>query len=104
DEITTDAGHLVDYLGTRRRYRAGFSASVERGALTMASTGMSIRVGSVWLPAPRWICPKVTLTERFDDHLAQQHGSVTTTVPGIGRVYQYAGSFDYEVRQDGGSK
>lgn len=104
DEITADAGHLVDYLGTRRRYRAGFVASVERGALTMASTGMCIRVGSAWLPVPRWICPKVTLTERFDEQLAQQHVSVTTTVPAIGRVYEYAGSFDYEMRQDGGSE
>lgn len=101
DEITTDAGHLVDYLGTRRRYRAGFDASVERGELTMESTGMAIRVGSGWLPVPRWISPKVTLTERFDEQLAQQHVSVTTTVPGIGRVYEYAGSFDYELRQDG---
>ena len=104
DEITTDAGHLVDYLGTRRRYRVGFDASVERGALTMASTGMCIRVGSAWLPVPRLICPKVTLTERFDEQLAQQHVSVTTTVPAIGRVYEYAGSFDYEMRQDGGSE
>src|SRR5690606_37019676 len=104
DEITTEAGHLVDYLGTRRRYRAGLVASVERGSLTMTSTGMAVRVGSAWLAVPRWISPRVTLTERFDEQLAQQHVSVTTTVPGLGRVYEYAGSFDYELRQDGGAE
>jgi len=104
DEITTEIGHLVDYLGTRRRYRAAFVASVERGSLTMTSTGMAVRVGSAWLAVPRWISPRVTLTERFDEQLAQQHVSVTTTVPGLGKVYEYAGSFDYELRLDGGAE
>ena len=104
DEITTDASQLVDYLGTRRRYRAGFVASVENGALTMVSTGMAIRVGAAWLRVPRWAAPMVELTERFDEQLDRQCVAVTTTVPGIGKVYEYAGSFDYELRQDGGSE
>lgn len=104
DEITTVEGRLVDYLGTRRRYRADLVASVERGHLAMTSTGLAIRVGSYWLPVPHWIAPIVELTERFDDQRGQQQVSVTTTVPGIGRVYEYAGSFEYELRQDGESE
>jgi len=104
DAITTLGGGLVDYLGTRRRYRAELIASVERGRLTMTSTSLAVRLGSAWLPVPRWLAPRVSLSERFDEQLGQQRVSVTTSVPGIGRVYEYTGSFVYELRQDGGAQ
>jgi hypothetical protein len=102
DEITADGAELVDYLGIRRRYRAQLTASVRSGMLVMRSSGMAVRVGAAWLRVPRWIAPVVTLTERIDDASGRQHVEVVTTVPGLGRVYEYAGSFDYELRRHDG--
>jgi hypothetical protein len=104
DEITTADGALVDYLGARRRYRAHLVASVEKGALTMSSTALAIRFGSAWLSVPRVLAPTVRLAEHFDDRSGRQHVSVTVTMPIVGRVYEYAGSFDYELRRDGGAE
>lgn len=103
DEITAEGTDLVDYLGSRRRYRAQLTATVRSGMLVMRSSGMAVRVGTAWLRVPRWIAPVVSLTERVDDASGRQQVDVVTTVPGIGRVYEYAGSFDYELRRrDGG--
>jgi hypothetical protein len=102
DAVTTDRGGLTDYLGHHRRYRAGFTASVSGGTLVMVSTGMSVRLGNRWLAVPRMLAPVVTLTERFDDPTGRQHVEVITTVPGIGTVYEYAGSFEYGIVADSG--
>jgi hypothetical protein len=95
DEVTADATGLIDHLGTRRRYRAGFDASVVSGNLVMTSTNLAVRLGKVWLAVPGFLAPVVSLSERFDDAAGRQHVEVITTVRGLGRVYEYAGSFEY---------
>lgn len=100
DSISADGTELVDYLGFRRRYRARFEASVVTGTLAMSTTGLAVRIRTSWLAVPRWLAPVVTLTERFDEQSALQHVTVITTMPGLGRVYEYAGSFEYELRPD----
>lgn len=100
DAITAEGADLVDYLGFHRRYRAHLAASVGAGALAMSTTGLAVRIRNTWLTVPRWIAPVVTLTERFDERSGLQQVAVITTMPVIGRVYEYAGSFEYELRQD----
>jgi RPA family protein len=39
------------------------------------------------------------LTERFDDAADAQHVSIQVAAPVIGTIYEYAGAFQYEIRQ-----
>jgi hypothetical protein len=103
DSITSNGNTLIDYLGTERRYRGHFASSVEAGRLDLSMTRLAVRIRTAWVTLPRWISPTVTLTERFDDESGQPHVEVVTTMPVLGRIYEYAGSFDYELRpNDGG--
>jgi hypothetical protein len=97
DEVTADATGLVDHLGIRRRYRARFDASVVAGNLVMTSTNLAVRLGRLWLAVPGFLAPVVRLSERFDDATGRQHVEVITTVRGLGRVYEYGGSFEYAI-------
>jgi hypothetical protein len=90
DLISAPAG-LVDELGTRGQYRAALDGSVVDGALHLHSTGMRTRWG---LPLPG----RVDLVERWDDSSGSQHVAVVISAPFIGRVYEYSGYFNYELR------
>lgn len=98
DAITAESTGLVDHLGHRRRYVAELDAEVVDGALRMASTKLSVRVGRSAIGIPSWIAPTVILTERFDDVTDSQHVAVAVNSRLLGRLYEYAGSFTYEVR------
>ncbi len=98
DLIVVTPDGLVDILGTRRRFRALFSAEVVDGGLHLASTRMAVRIGSRHLELPRLLTPRVRLTERFLDSDDRQHVEVTVCIPVLGSVYEYAGSFRYRVR------
>ena len=63
------------------------------------STGMSVRVGRTHLRIPRWACPRVTILERWGESDARQHVRVEITAPIVGRVYEYAGSFTYSLKE-----
>ena len=93
DRMTVVDGRLVDDLGRARRYRTTLAARVVDGALTLRSERFRLRIGRLHLPFPG----RVELVERWDDGSARQHVSVTITVPVVGRVYEYAGFFTYEV-------
>ncbi len=93
DRMTVVDGRLVDDLGRARRYRTTLAARVVDGALTLRSERFRLRIGRMHLPFPG----RVELVERWDDGSARQHVSVTITVPVVGRVYEYAGFFTYEV-------
>lgn len=83
DRITPE---LVDYLGTRGLYRATLRGQVVDGGLRLWSTRMR--------PVPG----RVEVLERWVDGL--QHVAVTITAPLIGRVYEYSGYFQYEIKED----
>lgn len=97
DLMTARDGGLRDELGVRRRYCAHLEASVESGALRLRSVGMWVRVGRIHLPVPA----RVDLTERWDDERELQHVSVVISAPVLGRLYEYAGYFDYAVIEQG---
>ncbi len=98
DAITAEPAGLVDHLGIARRYGSELSAVIDDGALRLSSTGLALRMGDRRMRIPRMFAPIVTLLERFDDETESQHVSVTIDLPLIGRLYEYSGSFHYEIR------
>lgn len=102
DLIVLTPDGLVDILGTRRRFRALFAVQVIDGGLHLESTRLAVRIGSGHLAIPRIMALRVALTERFSDADDRQHVEVTVSLPVLGRVNEYAGSFRYEVRGEAG--
>jgi hypothetical protein len=99
DAITAESAGLVDHLGTVRRYVSALSGSVVGGSLRLTSTALFVRAGESRFRIPRVIAPTVTLVESFDDDIGSQRVSVTVDIPLLGRLYEYSGSFDYEIRR-----
>ncbi|MBX3093532.1 MAG: DUF4166 domain-containing protein [Cryobacterium sp.] len=97
DLISVTALGLVDTLGSRRRLRAAFHARVVEGALLLQSTRVEVRLWGRYVRVPRMLAPRVELEERFCDSDDRQHVSVLLSVPLIGRVYEYSGSFRYKL-------
>jgi hypothetical protein len=96
DRIMVDAveaveGMIVDRLGRSGAIRAILAASVQDGALRLESTR------ATWRGVPIPSAPRVTLTERWDEVAGRQHVALTLDVPLLGRIYEYAGHFDYAV-------
>jgi Domain of unknown function (DUF4166) len=102
DTVTVTPSGLTDYLGIRRRYRAAFDVSVVAGTLVMTSTAVALRLGKLWLTVPKPLAPTVTVSERYDDMAERQHVDVLTSIPGLGKIYEYAGSFQYALEEDHG--
>lgn len=104
DEIGVDGWMIVDRLGSPVLVEALFSALVIDGAIRLTSRRVAVRVGRLRIVVPRAVAPVVALTERYDDERDAQSVSVVVRVPLIGRVYQYAGTFRYQVgrRESGG--
>lgn len=91
---------LVDHLGPGRKLGTQLRARVRDGALELCSSKMTattVRLGRRRLRIPAAIAPTVTLTERFDDLEQRQHVSVVLALPGLGRIYEYAGFFEYAI-------
>ena len=98
DAVTATRRGLVDHLGYGRRFVAKLELRVVKGALELHSTGVAVRLGRLRLPIPGRFAPVVRLVERFDDETDRQHVSLTVDSPQFGRLYEYSGSFVYEVR------
>jgi hypothetical protein len=99
DEIGVSGGSLVDVLGRSRRLVAVLDASVADGALVLRSSGLRLRLGGVPIVVPGRLAPRVTLTERFDEGDGRQHVTLVLDAPLLGRLYEYSGSFTYEIRK-----
>ncbi|MFB2556063.1 DUF4166 domain-containing protein [Herbiconiux liangxiaofengii] len=95
---------LVDHLGLDRRFRMRLSTRVVRGELHLTSTAFELRFGRHHLPVPAALSPRVRVVERFDDAANAGEGAqrvtATVEVPLIGRVYEYTGTFHYEIRPE----
>lgn len=107
DAITAEnpgADGLVDHLGFDRRLRVRLATRVVRGELHLTSTALDVRIGRQHFAVPRAIAPRVTLVERYDDTAdggaGAQRVSVTVDAPVFGRLFEYTGTFDYEVRPE----
>lgn len=84
---------LVDVLGTVGRFEAALTADAVGGCLELRSTGLKLRVGGWRIPIP--FAPRIHLVERHDG--GRQRVEFTMTAPLIGRIYSYAGTFDYRI-------
>lgn len=99
DATSFEGGRLVDRLGRHGLLAASFRAVIVGGRLELTST--AVRVAGVRMPRP--LSPVVRLIERYDDDLDRQRVSVTLDLPGLGRLYEYGGTFDYRVVDDEGA-
>lgn len=97
DEVGIAASGLVDRLGMRGTVSSNLTAQVVNGHLELRSTAVMLRLGPVRLPLGVF-SPRVRLTERSDG--TRQHVSLTLDAPLFGRIYEYAGSFDYRLENE----
>ena len=91
---------VIDILGRPALLAARFSVSTQDGGLRMTSTHVGLRLGHRTFTLPSWLSPTVSLTEEFDEPFELQRVSVVITAPLIGRIYEYGGTFTYQVQQE----
>ena len=99
DAIGADAGGLYDRLGRSGRLETRLDARIVDGALHLDSARVFVHLAGRRVPVPRLCAPRVHLTERFDDGDNRQHVQVTVTLPLVGAVYEYSGSFRYSIEE-----
>lgn len=92
DRITSERGELVDRLGRGGLLETRYRTTVEDGALLLRSTRIALRLGALRLPLPAVAELRETV---LDD--GRQRVEFRLAAPGLGRVYEYAGEFEYEI-------
>jgi hypothetical protein len=100
DEIGVTRSGLTDRLGRHGIVSAALDADVANGRLVLTSTGVQLRLGPVRVPLGP-LAPRVSLVERTDSD--RQHVSLRLSMPLIGTLYEYSGSFTYAVEKDDGA-
>lgn len=91
-------GHLVDVIGAT--VAASFIADVRGGGLVLRSDRVGVRMGRLTFRIPRWCSPRVYLYERYDSASDTQKIDLSVTLPVIGTIFEYRGSFTYAVEED----
>lgn len=100
DEIVATApGVIVDRIGRPPRLEIAFRPAVQDGGLRLESFRVRLRLGALRLPLGP-LAPRVVLTERFDAGAGRQRVALHVDAPAVGRLYEYAGSFTYGIRQE----
>lgn len=98
DEVRHAGGaRVTDTLGRGGVIAAVFDTHVQDGILLLRSVSVGLRLGPIRIRAPWFFRPTITVRERFDDEVGRQHVEARITAPIIGRVYEYAGWFDYRI-------
>ncbi|WP_445996737.1 DUF4166 domain-containing protein [Okibacterium fritillariae] len=100
DVIAEEDGSLIDRLGLGAPLWARFDARAEDGALLLRSNAVALRFGTRRLRIPRVVAPRVTLREAFDESVDRQRVDVTLSLPLVGLIYEYRGTFRYEIRPE----
>ncbi|MBM7830443.1 hypothetical protein JOE59_001148 [Agromyces cerinus] len=100
DAVHFRNGRVIDVLGVGGRLRVAFDATVREGALVLSSTSVGLRAGRVRLRIPTAVAPRARVVERFDGVTGRQSVRFTLDAPLLGRIYEYAGSFVYEIEQE----
>lgn len=99
ETVATAPGVVVDRIGRPPRLEVAFRPSVQDGGLRLDSFRVRLRLGPLRLPLGP-LSPRVVLTERFDPEAGRQRVALHVDAPVIGRIYEYAGSFTYGIRQE----
>jgi hypothetical protein len=96
DRILFTRHGLRERLGTGERVVVELRVEPHEGGLRIASGRVGIRMlGLRWSLPAAW-APRVLVHERTLPD-GRQHVSLTLDVPVVGRLYEYAGAFDYRV-------
>jgi Domain of unknown function (DUF4166) len=82
------AGLLVERMGI---VEMRFRLEAVGGALNYQTAGAALRLGSLRVPLPYRLNPRVTAWEKAVDDTNQIHVSVDVTVPLLGRLIAYDG-------------
>jgi hypothetical protein len=82
------AGLLAERMGI---VEMRFRLEVVSGALSYQAVSVALRFGSLLVPLPYWLSPRVTAWERAVEDVNQIHVSVDVTFPLIGRLIAYEG-------------
>lgn len=98
-ELTRD-GILRNEVGRGLTAVTTFDISVDNGGVRLQTRRIGLRVGKIRVSAPRWLSPKISLTEGWDEALQRHRVAMTIDVPLIGRVYEYGGTFRYAIEED----
>lgn len=94
-----DGLRLFDLLGRGRTILVLLDARIAEDELHVTSPGAQLRFGGVRVRMPSWFHPAVTVRERRGSD-GLQHLSLAIDLPLVGRVYEYAGSFEYRIEED----
>ncbi|MBN9606980.1 MAG: DUF4166 domain-containing protein [Actinomycetales bacterium] len=97
--VRSDRGRVVavDRLGPDGLIEFGFAASEHDGELRLRSVGAAVRVGGRRVRIPRALAPRARLRERTVGE--RQRVEFEVDLPVLGRIYEYAGDFDYRIEQ-----
>lgn len=95
--VRSDRGRTVavDRVGRGGLLEMAFAARARDGELHLASVGAGLRLGPLRLRLPRTLAPRAALRERTVG--ARQHVEFQVDLPLLGRLYEYAGEFDYRI-------
>jgi hypothetical protein len=81
-------GLLAERMGILEMH---FRLEVVSGALSYQTVSVALRFGTLRVPIPYWLSPRVTARERAVGDMNQIHVSVDVTFPLIGRLIAYEG-------------
>lgn len=96
DAISVIDDRLVDHLGTNREVEVELALQVRGGSLHMNSRRLALRVFGLRLPLPPVIAVTLEESARAD---RSQHVDLRISMPLLGEVYGYRGTFTYELRR-----
>lgn len=97
DSIRTDGGRLIDRVGARGEVEIELELLIADGRLTMESRRLAVHVAGVRVPLPPIV--RISLCERtLSREDGTQHVDVRITVPLLGDIYGYSGTFTYAVQ------
>jgi hypothetical protein len=68
-----------------------FRLEVIGGALSYQTVSFALRFGSLPVPLPYWLSPRVTAWEKAVDNMNQIYVSVAVNLPLMGRLIAYDG-------------
>jgi hypothetical protein len=97
DHVVLTPRGLEDRLGRHGWIVASLETKVMGGMLTISSVGIRI----LGIPVPSFCAPRVTVNEGLVGERRQV--SLTLDMPGVGRLYEYSGSFEYRIEHGSGA-
>lgn len=93
-------GRVLDQLGEPTTLAVAFEVGVDADALVLRSTAVGIRIGRTRVTVPRFLSPSIRLRESAEKQAGRQRVSLTVDMPLIGRLYEYAGTFEYRIEPE----